>query len=386
MTDKKNTLVWGGLYEVRHSTWNNDQSYGLAIPVRDKNGCACMVDTSEVHPTYGPTEKAIDRVLAASDPDVGRFLISGTFDYYHHNVQRVDEDDLGRDYELLCDLHDYRPLEMGESVEDYATTDYVSDVKLYHEHGYPYGISLIRKGATKDANRALEHLANKVCITWPDGDAFNAAYLANHLDELIRDGAKGINRRTLLSAVERLQQTNELLAMRDAYVTFSDKQDKRRADHERKRTQERFELVPGDAAPLESIDGMTDYLENHCYDPNEIRDLGSNWYRSFSPQSLMKPLAHDDMTPYGRHFAVIAKNWDETDLRIIMFARDDDGAIEDAASVDVTDENIEAVTDYVMHPSAERRQLTSYVDDEDTDDLISAAQAAIDAFDSRRNH
>ena len=375
---ERNPVVWGGLYRVRHGRWDNDQSYGLAVPVRDKEGHAHMVDTHLIHSHGIGTADAIEYVLGADDPKRGEGILYGAYDYYHRNFERVDEADLGSDYELLGDLHGFRPLERTESADEYLPTDVLNYVELYQDHGYPHGVSLVRRDAQKDPDAEVMHAIREVTPVAPDPKAWDAKGLCRHVRGML-DG-DDLSFDTVLSLVERLRQVRYAEQLQEKWKAMRDNQKESRDGYARLRTRTVFDELKGDFVALGDIDGMADYLENDCYCPNEIYDAGGFYYELFPPTSSARVLERSN--DGDARFLVAALNKDETSLQLIAFTRDDDGRVADAVRADLTDRNRDVMRRFVETGAWVEAPVEKRVETEPaTEELLALARQLVDLVD-----
>lgn len=376
MTDT-NPVVWGGLYRVCHNRWNNDQSYGLAIPAKGKDGDTYMVDTHMLRSGFAHTDDAIRHILAAEDPEKGRFIVDRMYDFYHHNVEPVFyEKDLGDDYRLLGDLHDYRSLAVGEHPDEYLPKDVITHVRLYQDHGYPHGVPLVRKDARRDPNRVVMHEVSQVRPEGPDPCRYEAARLCEDMRYALPDD---ITYDTALSLVETLRKVQVARSLKEDWDALCNGMSATRGEHARARCRERFDAIPAPEVTLGDIDGMADYLATGCYCPNEIYDAGGFYYHHFPPTCPTKRLGDSDD---GTRFMVAALDQNGTTLQLIIFARDGDGKVANATRADLTEHNTDAMTTYVRTGESTGVEFDEYVDDEPaTRELLDEARRLFDEID-----
>lgn len=167
----KDLVIFGGLYKVKSGTWNsngglNDQCYYLAVPIMDDNGDVWMQDTYQLSfPSMKngqtQTEAAIERLFEFGEGYKGWAVKNARYNYYYKNQMKITNSSQLENFELIADLHDYRPFKCGEDYRDYNDGDVLHGVKLYFEHGYSWnygavGVKLVRKDAKKNPVRVLE--------------------------------------------------------------------------------------------------------------------------------------------------------------------------------------------------------------------------------------
>lgn len=155
-------LVWGGLYTCkdRFETSLNtkydsrlcDQRYKYWAPAYDQEADeAYMVNLYQMNGTrdYDTMVKKFE-----SFKTDGYYAVRNCYNYYYHGNALLHDYNFSN-FELALDLHDYSPIHERDTY-DYLEKDIVRDVALYHEHAYPTGICLVRKGARKDSWNTIE--------------------------------------------------------------------------------------------------------------------------------------------------------------------------------------------------------------------------------------
>ena len=142
----------------------SEHSQGWFIPVMDSDGSLALVDTYVIKGVYSQGDKntgaAIEQAVElGSEPHPYTFgRIMG--DYYHGYDYIVRCKELPDGFEDVCYLPDWEYV-WDRAAEDYDPDDIIPCVQLYFEHGYRWsgyhhGVSLRRKGASKNPECTTE--------------------------------------------------------------------------------------------------------------------------------------------------------------------------------------------------------------------------------------
>jgi len=340
----KDKVVWGGLYKVNHNRWNdssirNDQIYYQAVPAMDKDGNVWMQDTHQLK--YGSlkdgsaTLGAMERIFNLKDPDKGHWAIyTSRGDWYHTGNEKITSESMLNDYELICDLHDYRPLKKNEDYRDYDPQDVLHGIHLYQEHGYSWdygdiGVTLIKKLASPVLYRKFVSAMSdtKASCKWPSFFSVKFNEMVDLHKELIDSGIR-IHPKDQVKYENTIWLTKRLKEMRQEIQTYLE-------DHKYvyKYDYEDFDLTLKQIHP-----DMINYLENKCYCPHEIYDSNGIWYQLFYPDTVCKIVQSNEYRS-----AVVAKASKDSDPQIIIFWHDDESTPEsiiEARRMDVTETNL----------------------------------------------
>lgn len=196
MLSKENidSLVFGGIYTVdnpldlarfggRTNTdhpW--DQRYLHWVPVRiEKDGKTefYMVNTyqlSSFGPRRGGNLEAIREKLMSFEQD-GSGALYGTSNYYYVGRTLLTDESI-KLFHLVADLKDYRIVGEREASE-YDEGDVIENVKLFFEHAWPYGLTIVRKDASPSAEKQIRALIHDVT------SKSSAPHLAYNADECL---------------------------------------------------------------------------------------------------------------------------------------------------------------------------------------------------------
>lgn len=164
-------IIFGGIYKCtnkypcnKYGDQLNDQKYYTWVPVyyeykdwqeKEHKGYG-MIDTYQIDRDVSYTNgKDIDyknmtkleiitkNLTELSKPNKGYWAKRKTGDYYYSAFCELTDSNFD-DFELLADLHDY---ETTSKPEYYNKEDTITNLQLYREHAYPYGISVVKKNA-----------------------------------------------------------------------------------------------------------------------------------------------------------------------------------------------------------------------------------------------
>lgn len=164
-------IIFGGIYKCKnrfpcekYGDHLNDQKYYIWVPIYYKY----TNSNDEVHEGYGmidtyqidydisyANDKNIDytnmtklEIITAnltelSKPEKGNWARRKTFDYYYKAFCELTDYNFN-DFELVADLKEYKQT---SNPEYYNKEDTITNLKLYREHAYPYGIDILKKSA-----------------------------------------------------------------------------------------------------------------------------------------------------------------------------------------------------------------------------------------------
>ena len=351
MVDFTNKVLWGGLYKVKHTRWKgsgipNDQVYYQAVPALDKDGNLWMQDTYQLSlPTYvdgSATLGAMNRIFKLKDSKSGDWAIrQSRGDFYHTGNEKITSQSMLDDYELICDLHDWRPLDKFEDYRHYDAKDVLHHIHLYKEHGYSWdhgdiGVTLIRKSAQPVLLNKLNSSifdANRKC-TRPDCSLYTLGNLTEVYEETIQNNIE-IPRKIQVSYDNTLWLYDKLKEMQA----------------EIRKYMEEHKYVATYAYELENLTlgqihpDMKRYLEEDCYCPGEIYGLSGLGYQIYTIDTKCQLILQND-----RRTAVIARTSNSSDPQVIVFWHDDLDSpqkIIEARRIDATINNVEVAKSVV---------------------------------------
>ena len=333
------SVVWGGLYKVNHTRWDdstigNDQIYRLAVPVLDKNEDLWMQDTHQIE-SHGlkdnsHTLAALDYIFRLNDPETGHWCIHKSIGrWYHKGNEKILNEDMLKDYELICDLHDYRPLNSNEDSRHYDSKDLIYNVKLYNEHGYSWnygdiGVTLVRKDAvTNIYNKFLAALNDtKSDIQYP--------YVSNiHKNDMVK----------LYAQIENIHPKHKIEYENTLYLINKIKEVKNEIneylDNHKYNTHYHFESSNLCLKDLHK--DIKRYLECDCYCPYEIYSLDGFGYRLYKEDLPCQVIFDSD-----EYISCVCKNEDYEYPEILIFYKNGN-KIKDALRIDVTENNLNIV-------------------------------------------
>jgi hypothetical protein len=329
-------IVWGGLYRVKHKRWDG-QVYRQAVPVKRKDGSIWMQDTYQLDYCGRKSQDIIDTICSLNDPDKGDWAIrNSSFTYYHTgNEVLADSGNNLDDYELICDLHEYRPLNrVTEDSRHYNYEDLIYNVHLAHEHGYSWtygdcGITLVKRGAQPQTYRqwlaALQDVSKhqrRPSKAWNEDELLKLYHKC--IEEGIRIHPNDATRfKNTLYINQRLREMEREI---NDYLREN-------------RYKPSFEYEDEILVPLGLVhEDMPRYLEEDCYCPNEIYDIGGSYYEIFSPEHMCKGIYEDDTS-----IIVISRMADYVLPEILYFDISEEGKIISAFRFDITPNNLKLI-------------------------------------------
>ena len=369
-----NNLVWGGLYEVKHNRWEdktirNDQIYRQAVPCMRKDGTIWMQDTHQIRSPsmrkgQAKTEAAIERILKFKDPDIGDGVIRYSIgQWYHTGNEKVDDENID-DYELICDLNEYRPFESGEDYRDFDENDVVHGIHLYNEHGYSWdfgdiGVKLVRKDAHplvyNQFKAALQDTYQR-CNRPSFYSSHNFDKMVSLHKKLIESGIK-IHPRIQTEYENTIWLTKRLEEMRDEISKYL-YSNRYCPEYDYEKSSFLLKHVHPD---------MERYLKEGCYCPNEIYGGDGFVYELFMENSPCKLVFRNDL-----RCAVICKGLNCTEPEIVLFGYDDlskPGRIISAIRFDLTLNNLEIAKKLISGDEEVNLKLDTLSPDTFPDDI-----------------
>ena len=367
-TQIKDLVVWGGLYKVKHMRWvdkswqrYNDQNYNLAVPCMRKDGSVWMQDTYQIkYPTIKKNESktlaAMERIFSFEDPEYGDLAICySCSEYYCKGNEKITSADMLNDYELICDLHDYRPLDHSEDYRDYDSKDVISGVKLYNEHGYSWtygsvGVKLIKKDAQPVMlNQLIAAMSDTSSeLKQPDGQTYGRLEKMQSIYEKMLSKGIVIPRRQEVRYQNLLWLENRLNEMKQEIKEYM----------EEHKYRDSYKFESEDLYLKDIHPDMERYLQESCYCPHEIYDVRRFSYELFYETNKCKLIDKSETM-----IAVISRASDSSKPEILVFWYDDierPGQIVAAQRIDATENNIKIVKGIVHNQKDKFMKLDSF--------------------------
>ena len=134
----------------------DDQTQGWWLPFYDEKRNLHLVDTYHINVFSNRNNEFLKNFIEENikKKDNSWIINKSNFDYYYGGSIKVSEAIMPY-FECVCDLRDFEISNV--KPDDYLEQDVVTNVQLYFEHGYPHGVTLLRKGAKKDINRVARN-------------------------------------------------------------------------------------------------------------------------------------------------------------------------------------------------------------------------------------
>lgn len=379
--DIEDKIVWGGLYAIKHSRWSdskigNDQIYGQAVPCKRKNGSIWMQDTHQIRSPsmkkgQSQTEAAIEQIFDLQNPKVGDGTVSRSIsDWYHKGCEELTEYNID-DYELICDLHDYRPFKVGEDYRDYDPCDVLYHIHLYQEHGYSWdrgdiGVMLIRKDAIPSKFNKFKAAMSDVvknCRRPHSYDWGQYDTMLNLHKDLVNSGFAihprvQIKYENTIYLVKRLDEMQHEL---DAYF-------------ESHKYCPKFKYESSTVSMQSIHPDVSRYLKESCYCPGEIYGVDGFYYQVFDENSECKILFKSD-----KFICVISRQSLDSDPQFIIFWLDDSNKnrIIDAQRLDITKNNSDLLVEFLINSSTSIK-ADQYTQDEFPEEIDEIIQSVAD--------
>lgn len=166
----KMQIKYGALYKENKKLKNflpnyynalNDQKYHLWIPIRVKTDMldtVYMIDTYQAYPIYDNYDEIVKKLKEYGEAKDNSWYIRNIY-YYSAKVE-LNENTI-QAFDFYINLDDYRVLKRDEE-DVYKDEDIVKGIKLYFEHNYPNGLTLVKKNAKADYEYKLGKLFNRM--------------------------------------------------------------------------------------------------------------------------------------------------------------------------------------------------------------------------------
>lgn len=158
--DTKITINEFGLYKNKvarkyipglKSNEFDNQTQGWWLPMYDKEGSIHLVDTYHISSHFFDTEKVIENFIEMNEnkQDNSWAILKSNSEYYYGGSVKMNQN-TEKYFDEICDLRYFRI--SNADIRDYEEKDYVTNVQLYSEHCYPYGVTLLRRSAQINDN------------------------------------------------------------------------------------------------------------------------------------------------------------------------------------------------------------------------------------------
>lgn len=177
--ENKEKIIFGGVYTIDKEDFKkccpnqlrglNDQQYGLWIPavsIMNNEEVYHMIDTYQVNPNrfeyrHCPDAEIVHQGLIEGleelkNPEKGQHAVNYVYNYFYSAIIKVTDENINM-FKLNFDLHDFDIISE-EDARYYNDEDIRTRVRLYYEHKYPTGITLLRRGSQINFDKKLTAL------------------------------------------------------------------------------------------------------------------------------------------------------------------------------------------------------------------------------------
>lgn len=332
-------VVFGGLYAYNHSMIPstkrniNDQQYHQAVPTVDKNGALWMIDTYMLHSRpYRDNQynEYVEWLKTLSDPKNGQYALSQRRNYFFENAEMITSEKILDNYELVCNLSSWRPVDYLDEVEQYD--DVRCNVRLWNECKYPQGYALVRKDAVKSNALVLNNAVEKFVKSMNGYVNPGSGYLFDEMKERYEQ-CKADNTKLPMSLEVKydncLKMHDKLLKMKEEMEAFK----KRLPSMEYK-----YSFFDDSVEVRDVHPDVERYLQNDCYCPNEVYGPNGFGYYLCGPDDKCAVLKRDHVN--HRVWIVYVPKVTVYPRLIAFTLTDNEENVEDATFFDVTPTNI----------------------------------------------
>lgn len=223
-------MIFGGVYKRKVYDTCNEQHYYIYIPVAYKNKDGViryrMVDTYEAERQYGTARAMEDRIKYLEQANCGESswgIYHGPSNYYYQNYYNLSSDELDeKEWELLADLHDYKPVDDRE-VYDYLEKDKIMYIPLWREDCYRWGsgcvgLHYVKKDAKKDGYSVYRNALSNYSFGFDD---YEAKRLEETCKNVLQNMALGYGKKKIIKNM--LKKIKKYLQLSKEYDLFCKK-------------------------------------------------------------------------------------------------------------------------------------------------------------------
>lgn len=157
-----------GIYYPNYINDLNDQRYNFWIPAhykKDNNDAYYMIDTYQIKRelyediyTYDKEkymQSLLNGLMRLKDPeDGGNYACRMPYDYFYSAIVKITDENINI-FKEVCNLEEYRLSDEDES-RYFNEEDVVKYLKLFNEHKYPTGITIVKKDAKYNYSNLIE--------------------------------------------------------------------------------------------------------------------------------------------------------------------------------------------------------------------------------------
>lgn len=181
--ENKEKIIFGGVYTVDRDDFKkycptqliglNDQHYDLWVPavsIVDNEEVYYMIDTYQINRIRFKYQHCPDTEIAhqgliegleeLKNPEKGQYAVHYVYGFFYKAIIKVTDENINI-FKLNFDLHDFEIISE-EDARYYNDEDVRRRVRLYNEHKYPTGITLLRRGSQINFDKKLTALIHDI--------------------------------------------------------------------------------------------------------------------------------------------------------------------------------------------------------------------------------
>lgn len=358
--EKYESIVWGGIYEAIKNVEchclrgsGGEQRYKFWIPAyNEKNDEVYMINTYQLSsPSIKEGETKLEAILRNFKElkEKGSWVIGGCSNYCYDS-RILLKDYIFEKFELIGNLEDYETISSKDS-EAYSNKDVINNVKLYYEHAWPNGITLVRKNAKKDGWNAVEKSCSDLLEYCKEPYSNLNSYTMNDLEQSIKYCEQNnlhYNKRRTNAVKEYLKQLDKISKewkeikkqLEDDLYSFHDFEEEAFLKNEKF---ERANIKLCDIHP-----DMERYLKEDCYCPGEIYNPNGFYYRIYKIDDKISLIGSNN----GNIYVVCSRK--DKSAQILVFETNKE-KISDAYRIDATENNFQYVREMIESGHSERK-------------------------------
>lgn len=204
----KNVVPRHQIYGLKSHAWLDDQTQGWWLPFF-KDGEIYLVDTYHIDSL---SKQSLGKFIEDNEnnKDNNWLVNKANWDYYYGGSVKITSRTEGC-FKEVCDLRYFEFTK--DDPDDYEEEDIIRYVQLWREHGYPNGVTLKRKNASKSINRqALNKMyqtLDDIRISWIR--SYDIDELEGYLKDLKVDEKIKLKLEASLRYINKVLECNKII-------------------------------------------------------------------------------------------------------------------------------------------------------------------------------